>query len=207
MSSRWSRLLYWPRSRPSTAVAWDISRHRSNWIPNGSRFPFWFLPQQHPARLHNPTRSLEHPQGPLLDADGLCSDQEFASLVVCFPWSTTEACLPSVARERKKTLTGQPRAHFTTYNGQPSSAGAKRSKAKSVTNVYAFMRQTVVLQLQNKPKPHEYRSLCQQLCPKAVLDTEGEVSGSTGPARDTCARSDKKTHSPSSASIHLERYK
>ena len=52
-------------------------------------------------------------------------------LLYAFPWSTTRACLPSAAGERKKTLTGQPRAHFTKYNGQPSCAGAKRSKARS----------------------------------------------------------------------------
>ena len=48
-----------------------------------------------------------------------------------FPWNITGASLPSAAGEKKKTLTGQPRAHFTKYNGQPSSTGAKRSKAKS----------------------------------------------------------------------------
>jgi hypothetical protein len=52
-------------------------------------------------------------------------------LSYAFPWSTMGACSPSAARGRKKILTGQQRVRSTKYNGQPSSAGAKRSKAKS----------------------------------------------------------------------------
>ncbi len=44
---------------------------------------------------------------------------------------------------------------------------------EDVAYVYAFVRRTVVLRLQIRPKPHEQRSLGQRLWPDTVLDVEG----------------------------------
>lgn len=104
---------------------------------------------------------------------GIDEPRALNKLAVQNPQDTAAAVNPRPFREgvRSRSHPSEQRSPWLLFNGEED---------EDVAYVYAFVRRTVILRLQVRPKFHEHRGLRQRVGPGPVFDAEGIRVDRTG---------------------------